>query len=266
MSDNPDSDEARLARHRDLHRTVPREVSEARQAEARQAATPAPAEPVRVYLVATGLTNEGRELYERHDVRPPLCDAETLYAAPPATPAPAGWKFVLVNDQFDALMSALDRAARKGYMPDAVADEWQAFDYDDAPATPAAQPAEWTITAPDGRQWTGATREPPTPEQQAAFEALVQKQEADMLADHEHLNCPACGGSGHVEDARDGWIAVADRLPEEDVDVLCARAHGATPVVAGLYFGAWYAEDTEDRIEHVTHWRPLPAAPEGSQG
>lgn len=48
---------------------------------------PAPAEPVRVYLVATGLTHEGRELYERYDVRPPLCDAETLYAAPPAAPA-----------------------------------------------------------------------------------------------------------------------------------------------------------------------------------
>lgn len=32
-----------------------------------------------VYLVVTGLTHEGQELYTRHDVCPPLCDAEKLY-------------------------------------------------------------------------------------------------------------------------------------------------------------------------------------------
>ena len=32
-----------------------------------------------VYLVNTGETRDGRELFERHDVRPPLCEAETLY-------------------------------------------------------------------------------------------------------------------------------------------------------------------------------------------
>lgn len=35
-----------------------------------------------VYLVATGETHEGQETYTRHDVRPPLCDAEVLYSAP----------------------------------------------------------------------------------------------------------------------------------------------------------------------------------------
>ena len=53
---------------------------------------------------------------------------------------PTGWKLVQVNDKFDALMTALDRAARKGYMPDAMSEEWEAFDYNEAAApTPAAQ-------------------------------------------------------------------------------------------------------------------------------
>lgn len=40
-----------------------------------------------VFLVATGEPHEGRETYTRHDVRPPLCDAEVLYthAAPQAS-------------------------------------------------------------------------------------------------------------------------------------------------------------------------------------
>lgn len=48
------------------------------------AASPAaaPQEPARVYLVATGETHEGQETYTRHDTRPPLCDAEVLYASP----------------------------------------------------------------------------------------------------------------------------------------------------------------------------------------
>lgn len=44
-------------------------------------------------------------------------------------PAPDDWVLVRVNDQFDRLMDALERADRKGYMPDAMADAWAAFDY-----------------------------------------------------------------------------------------------------------------------------------------
>lgn len=40
-----------------------------------------------VYLVATGLVHDEQETYTRHDVRPPLCDAEKLFShpAPPST-------------------------------------------------------------------------------------------------------------------------------------------------------------------------------------
>ena len=50
---------------------------------------------------------------------------------------PEGWKLVLVNSEFDDLMIALARAQDKGYMPDAMLDEWMAFEYRvDAPTTP----------------------------------------------------------------------------------------------------------------------------------
>lgn len=56
-----------------------------------RAARQAPAEPAsRVFLVATGEVHEGQETYTRHDERPPLSDAETLYAAPPA-PVQQDW-------------------------------------------------------------------------------------------------------------------------------------------------------------------------------
>ena len=46
----------------------------------------------KVYLVATGLTNEAGtvELYERHDKFVPLADCEVLYTTPQPTQAQAG--------------------------------------------------------------------------------------------------------------------------------------------------------------------------------
>ncbi len=62
------------------------------------------AQPVRVYLVPTGATHEGRETYERHDSPPPLCDYETLYAAPqPAADDQAA------RDAVDGWISCADR-------------------------------------------------------------------------------------------------------------------------------------------------------------
>lgn len=58
------------------------------------AAVPAsPSSPV--YLVATGEVHEGQETYTRHEARPPLCDAETLYISPQqAGGVPAGWRSI----------------------------------------------------------------------------------------------------------------------------------------------------------------------------
>ena len=48
-------------------------------------------------------------------------------AEPPVVPL--GWKLVLVNEGFDGLVSSLERAHRKGYMPDAITEDYEGFDY-----------------------------------------------------------------------------------------------------------------------------------------
>jgi pyridoxine 5'-phosphate synthase PdxJ len=54
-----------------------------------------------------------------------------LERAQPAAVAvvPEGWKLIAVNEGFDAFMAATHRADNKGYLPDAMHDEWAAFDY-----------------------------------------------------------------------------------------------------------------------------------------
>ena len=53
-------------------------------------------------------------------------------------------KTIRVGTSFDDLLRALDRADSKGYMPDALVGEWEAFDWevvsDPEPAQPASEP------------------------------------------------------------------------------------------------------------------------------
>ena len=44
---------------------------------------------------------------------------------------PDGWKLVCVNEHFDALIAAMERAEGKGYLPDAMAEEWANFECDE---------------------------------------------------------------------------------------------------------------------------------------
>lgn len=47
---------------------------------------------------------------------------------------PAGWQVMHVeSESWGAFIDAMDRAERKGYLPDAVVNEWLQFDYKDAP-------------------------------------------------------------------------------------------------------------------------------------
>lgn len=71
-----------------------------------------------------------------------------LYASPPpAAPAvPEGYVLVAVKN-LEPLVDALERADRKGYLPDAMAAEWEAFQYCGVAATP--QPAEPTAPHPE---------------------------------------------------------------------------------------------------------------------
>ncbi|PRG77271.1 hypothetical protein C6T69_05585, partial [Burkholderia multivorans] len=57
---------------------------------------------------------------------------------------PAGWKLVRVNEHFDALIAALERAESKGYLPDSMREEWENFAYDEnvTASPPPAQASE----------------------------------------------------------------------------------------------------------------------------
>lgn len=64
---------------------------------------------------------------------------------------PAGWKLVRVNEYFDALIEALERADSKGYMPDVMRAPWEAFACDEnvvAPQPPAQADALPEIEPP----------------------------------------------------------------------------------------------------------------------
>ncbi|MFQ3458689.1 hypothetical protein PMN64_35975 [Bradyrhizobium sp. UFLA01-814] len=70
---------------------------------------------------------------------------------------PDGWKLVRVNEHFDDLIIALERAEAKGYLPDAIAESWRVFACDEnivASATPAVEqatkPIAWIRFCGDG--------------------------------------------------------------------------------------------------------------------
>lgn len=60
-------------------------------------------------------------------------------AEPVAEPEGDGWALYWVR-HLPEMMSALNRASNKGYMPDAMADEYDAFDYREAAPTVPTEP------------------------------------------------------------------------------------------------------------------------------
>ena len=65
------------------------------------------------------------------------------------------WKTVSVVG-FDELMRALDYADRKGFMPDAIKEEWEAFNW--KPQQPTQQePVAWVVEDQYGErlEWAG---------------------------------------------------------------------------------------------------------------
>lgn len=56
------------------------------------------------------------------------------------------------------------------------------------------------------------------------------------------------------------WISVKDRLPDERGSYL---AYDDDDIVIAKYdSGAWLDEQWGDELKYVTHWQPLPEAPE----
>lgn len=64
-----------------------------------------------------------------------------------AVAIPVGWKLVRVNEHFDALIEALERADSKGYLPAAMREEWENFACDENVTQPAQVDARVGLTA-----------------------------------------------------------------------------------------------------------------------
>ncbi|RTP07007.1 DUF551 domain-containing protein [Enterobacter hormaechei] len=60
----------------------------------------------------------------------------------------------------------------------------------------------------------------------------------------------------------DGWVACSERMPEQFVEVLVCTEDGSRYVAALNQSMNWDDGDFFDDIQYVTHWMPLPAAPQ----
>lgn len=65
-------------------------------------------------------------------------------------------------------------------------------------------------------------------------------------------------------DRESRWISVKERLPEEEIEVLCFGFTGS--MMVGAIWAenekdGYYAESTDGMLDNVTHWQPLPEAP-----
>ena len=56
------------------------------------------------------------------------------------------------------------------------------------------------------------------------------------------------------------WISVTEKTPEYDMPQLALNADGEA-LIANYAYGEWF--DTWGQDVEVTHWMPLPEAPEG---
>lgn len=59
---------------------------------------------------------------------------------------------------------------------------------------------------------------------------------------------------------RPAWIAVGDRMPDDEITVLAYA--GSDIFMAYHCDGAWLTDEREREIRGVTHWMDLPEAPE----
>jgi hypothetical protein len=59
------------------------------------------------------------------------------------------------------------------------------------------------------------------------------------------------------------WIPVTERLPEEWNEVLVYIPHIDVMTFAKLRGGSWYATWDSMKLDHVSHWMPLPQPPKG---
>lgn len=82
----------------------------------------------------------------------------------------------------------------------------------------------------------------------------------NCIAPAQNCIAPALGGNSPV--IADGWVACSERMPEQFVEVLVCTEDGSRYVAALNQSMNWDDGDFFDDIQYVTHWMPLPAAPQ----
>ncbi|NUH55867.1 restriction alleviation protein, Lar family [Citrobacter portucalensis] len=118
---------------------------------------------------------------------------------------------------------------------------------------------------------------------------LTIEQDNDPHFGGDVITCTECGASSHVEFGfkenlksawnsraamlqagnspviQDGWVACSERMPENDdmVNIVIKHVDGSHYVFTGQWWGSYWNTDSDciDN-ENVTHWMPLPAAPQ----
>ena len=108
-------------------------------------------------------------------------------------------------------------------------------------------------------------------------EWVTEEEKDECLCDCLFEECPiatvyaALSGFGHVrsrlkmyEDAglKPKWIRVEAQLPEDNAAYLCHFSEGQDVVCVYYGDGEWLTMDWDNVTRFVTHWMPLPKAPE----
>ncbi|MEG6184871.1 DUF551 domain-containing protein [Enterobacter sichuanensis] len=85
----------------------------------------------------------------------------------------------------------------------------------------------------------------------AVIRSLGEIDAAKIQAERDSLNSPLIP---------DGWVACSEQMPEQFKAILAFNEYGE--VWSGAYDRYWNFYCDNLLVEHVTHWMPLPAAPQ----
>jgi hypothetical protein len=174
------------------------------------------------------------------------------------------------KDKFDGLMGALDRAESKGYMPDAMAEEWAAFEWDALESRVLAESSnkadeEWCKAYAE--EWQDTLKEQSDRIKElervlAERKPVIDKSMVKRLMVQHGLAHP-------TPDDASQWISVSERLPEDDQMVV---VYDPDNTILKVWPAQWDAENQAFTAgshksagwfekDEVTHWMPLPKPP-----
>jgi hypothetical protein len=189
------------------------------------------------------------------------------------------------KDKFDGLMGALDRAESKGYMPDAMAEEWAAFEWDALESRVLAESSnkadeEWCKAYAE--EWQDTLKEQSDRIKElervlAERKPIYQIQSGYGWIDIREKEFNELGNYGgkralfthSTPDDASQWISVSERLPEDGQTVV---VYDPDNTILKVWPAQWDAENQAFTAgshksagwfekDEVTHWMPLPKPP-----